>query len=110
MPTANSQTNVKLRRALWLAFQVSRPMGMGFLHSEAASKQTEESLYKAVNPANEDSFYADYVFGRMMKTRFSFEDGVLKINPENPQHDYQSWCGKYMTAADLVKATEESLK
>lgn len=107
-------TNKQLiARALWLAFQASAPMGMGFLHASHASQQTEETLFEACEPdAASDAaidIYTDYVFGRMMKTRFTVgADGALKISPETPRHDYQSWSGVYPTATALIKATEES--
>lgn len=105
MPTAIE----KLKRALWLAFQASSPLGMGFLHTKTASEATEESLYNDCVYRDPTSIDTDYVFGRMMKTSFSVSpDGVLDISPKVPRHDYQSWAGTYATAADLIKATEES--
>lgn len=99
----------KLKRALWLAFQASIPMGMGHLHSSSASEQTEDSLYKSVNPEGKDKFYTDYVFGRMMKTGFEIENEKLKINPETPRLDYQSWGSMYHSADSLIFAVEQSL-
>lgn len=103
--------DIKLKRALWLAFEASAPVGMGFLHSRAADAQTEDSLFAELADARiENSLFTDYVFGRMMKTKFTCTpSGELSIWPEKPRRDYQSWCSTYPTAADLVAAVERSL-
>lgn len=99
---------MKLKRALWLAFQASSPMGMGFLHAATADKQTEDSLFEQVQP-NEGKVYTDYVCGRMMKTDFRVDaDGKLTIRPEEPRTDYQSWGATYRTATALIAAVEKS--
>lgn len=98
----------KLKRALWLAFQASRPMGMGFLHTATAAQLNEDSLYA---PFADDGpeIRTDYVAGRMMKTTFRVsEDGRLTIHPEEPRHDYQSWAVQYPHAQNLINAVEES--
>lgn len=93
----------KLKRLLWNAFQASSAVGMGFLHAPDAKKQTEDSLYQAVNRDGKNEFYTDYVFGRMMKTKFSVDDaGNLKVSPEEPRLDYQSWGATYRSGAELI--------
>lgn len=94
----------KLKRAIWLAFQASPPMGMGFLHTASANAQTEESLTEGVT----DKAYFDYAHGRMMKTEFSLKDGRVCIHPETPRSDYQSWGNTYSSAAALLDAVEKS--
>lgn len=104
------QNENKLKRAFWLAFQASTPMGLGFLHVGAAGAQTEDSLFTS-NPPRDGKIYTDYVHGRMMKTTFDIsEDGVLSISPEKPRADYNSWASTYRTAQELIDATEESLR
>lgn len=99
----------KLSRALWLAFQVSVPMGMGVLHSKETAKATEAILFAETKQANQTRIDTDYVFGRMMKTRFSVTpNGDLELRPEIPRNDYQSWATTYPTATDLINAVEES--
>lgn len=100
----------KLKRLLWLAFQASQPMGMGFLHVSAAETQTEDSVYESCNPQDKNEIHTDYVFGRMMKTTFKVkEDETLSVSPKTPRLDYQSWGRKYGTASDLIQAAEQSL-
>ncbi len=84
-------------------------MGLGALHIGTANAQTEDSLFESA--ARNGTIDTDYVCGRMMKTEFKInEAGELQIWPETPRADYQSWATKYPTAADLIAATEESLK
>lgn len=97
-----------ISRCLWLAFQASTPIGMGFIHVEAAKQQTEESLYKGCIYRDPLCIDTDYVHGRMMKTTFSIKDGKLVVMPENPRGDYQSWCLRYDSASDLISATHTS--
>ena len=98
------------KRALWLAFKASSSAGMGILHARQASQQTEDSLFDA-HKRSESSVYADYAFGRMMKTDIKVdEDGNLDIHPEKPRHDYQSWASTYPTSKDLIEATIKSFE
>lgn len=96
----------KLKRALWLAFQASSPMGMGFLHVAAASALTEDSLFE--QNEGRDEIYTDYVAGRMMKTSFKLDGEKVVIYPEEPRVDYQSWGSTYKSATELLKAVDES--
>src|SRR5690349_16988974 len=77
--TMNTPTPTdKLRRALWLAFQASSPMGMGFLHSAQAAQITEATIfdYAGVDEPEPRYIGTDYLSGRMMKTGFAVdEDG-----------------------------------
>lgn len=103
----------KLRRALWLAFQASSPMGMGFPHAGIASKATEATIFDhvGVDKKGPRQIYTDYVSGRMMKTQFKVdEEGKLTISPEDPRSDYQSWCGTYPTGTSLIQAVEKSFQ
>lgn len=84
-------------------------MGMGALHMSSANAQTEDSLFKAVNPESKVKVYTDYVFGRMMKTEFSVnEAGELSVSPEKPRSDYQSWARKYASGSEMIAAVNEA--
>lgn len=100
-----------LTRVAWLAFQASKPMGLGFMHTERASNVTEADIAKEIlinNTALRISF--DYHVGRMIKTVFTLSrDGTIRIDPETPRQDYQSWYSTYPTAAALLQAAEASL-
>lgn len=112
IPTMNDTQRIKLKRALWLAFQASSAMGMGFLHASSAGAQDEDSLYGAYGPHTDAQHIdTDYVFGRMMKTTFRLNaQNELEITPQTPRLDYQSWALEYPTAADLIAAVELSLE
>lgn len=102
-----------LSRALWLAFQASAPMGLGFFQTGIASALTEEKLFETCKPSEGSDgtlrISTDYVAGRMMKTSFIVDaKGELSISPAVPRHDYQSWAGSYSTAAELLAAVDQS--
>ncbi len=104
----------KLHRALWLAFQASSPMGMGFLHAASAAAQTEQTLAQDYSPRQlpdgSQEIYVDYAFGRMMKTMFALhQDGSIEVKPEIPRNDYQSWGAFYPTATALLADVEKTL-
>jgi len=106
-PTMKPTSQQRLKRALWLAFVASRPVGMGFLHVEHAAAQTEDSLFDLYG--NDKGFTVDYACGRMMKTAFSIKDGAVIISPGVPEYNYQSWGSTYATACDLLAAVDQSL-
>lgn len=106
----NHDPKTLLKRVLWLAFQASRPVGMGFLHTAAASQQTEDTLFESAKSSHkEDTVYTDYLFGRMMKTTFEIKDGVVVVSPNEPRYDYQSWGDAYETGTALIEAAIKSL-
>jgi hypothetical protein len=98
----------KLSRIVWVAFKSSVPVGMGFLHHEVAMSKTEKTVvdFNSVK-TNEDgsiNFYADYLYGRMMKTGFQVTaDGTVKVSPEIPRLDYQSWAKRYENATEMIE-------
>lgn len=99
-----------VKRALWLAFQASRAVGMGFIHATQASQATEDSFFEK-HKRSETSAYADYGLGRMMKIDIEADDeGNLIIRPETLRYDYQSWVSTYPTAKALIKATIKSFE
>jgi hypothetical protein len=98
----------KLKRALWLAFQASSAVGMGFLHAGQARQQTENSLFEDAMAGRSGKIYTDYLCGRMMKTEFFIDGDSVVVRPELPRLDYQSWGAQYPTASDLLRAVDES--
>lgn len=111
MPNTTPTPQQKLKRLLWLAFQASTPMGMGFLHAKQAEMQDEESLYTDAIHRDPNVINTDYLCGRMMKTTFSVDaEGKLEVQPNVPRSDYQSWARKYATGDAMIAAVEESFK
>lgn len=107
------------KRILWLAYNASVPIGMGWLQERP--DVTEESLWKgyggngrpgrAVHEA-----YVDYGYGRMMKVGVIVgrTDGgnplaVEITNDGTPRGDYQSFARRYPTYADLLNAAVAEL-
>jgi len=103
-----------LKVALWLAYDASNPMGLGFLVASVAPKFNINSLWDKYKDSVTEfkdgniELYTDYVEGRMMKIIFSVnKDGLLTINDNRePCSDYQSWCRLYPTNRELVNAVK----
>jgi hypothetical protein len=51
----------------------------------------------------------DYVFGRCLKTRVKWADGVVTISPEQPKATYQNWGLTYRSAAKVIEAARKNL-
>ena len=94
------------KRMLWLAYQASRPVGMGMLHF--TEDKTEEEIGEAQE--NEIGYAADYCFGRMMKFGVRVNGDSIEYSDFPLSADYQSWSIKYRTYSDLEAAARESLK
>ncbi len=114
IPVPGNPVNV-VRRAFWLAFQASSPLGMGFLHTQAANAATESDVWAQVETdewtgQRRESPYGDYVFGRMMKTGLKYTSDEVLVTDNPPRHDYQSWCRHYPTYEALVEAAVKSLE
>jgi hypothetical protein len=94
-------------RMQWLAYQASKPMGMGWLHF--ANDKTEADIRDAVS-LDTNRCSSDYLFGRMVKCRIPFKDGAVAITDcRPPEADYQSWSHAYPTYAALHDAAVKSL-
>jgi len=87
-----------------LAYRAAIPMGLGFLHYRPDDPQDAETIKPHVRPGKE--VYMDYVSGRMVKLYIKV-DGNRLITHDTPSYDYQSWCNKYPTYADLIGAAKE---
>ena len=104
------------KRILFLAYEASQVFGMGAFQAREAVTEDQvwtNTVTKGDYPGlhrDEEEIYADYVFGRMMKTRFVLKgntisyDGVDKTN-----RGYQSWGAKYKTYTKLFQAALKSL-
>ena len=108
-----------VKRAMFLAYEASSVFGMGAFQAvdDVNEEQVWERMYnrgdypggntdKGNRPGN---VYADYVFGRMMKTGFSWNDTKIDVNDTKPRIDYQSWSLKYEKYSDLIEAAIKSL-
>jgi hypothetical protein len=112
-----------IKRIFFLAYNASDVMGMGFL--QARPNMTEDQVISnilnrgdyssgpgVVFAGEANTLYADYVFGRMMKTRVAYDGNAVVIdhNPtDKPKLDYQSWGHKYKTWGSLVDAAMKQL-
>lgn len=114
-----------VKRAMWLAYQASRPVGAGYLQVRDGMTEADvwSNLYDGPMggdyPARSGSFadpnrpgkvYGDYVYGRMMKVGFKWDSDSITVQDEEPRRDYQGWCWKYPTYLALIQAAVESLK
>jgi hypothetical protein len=90
------------RRMLRLAYDASRAVGMGFL--AARDRVTDAELWTDATYARPDGVNADYLFGRMMKLRFTFGPDWVDGSDGAYSRDYQSFAGKYPDFASLAAA------
>jgi hypothetical protein len=96
-------------RALFLAYEASEVVGMGIY--QARDNVTEGDLWSQCKSLNRDGsyrVYADYAYGRMMKTSFKITDTTITCS-DSVSPDYQSWCYKYSSYTELIRAAVESL-
>lgn len=96
------------KEVFWLAWKSSKTLGMGFLRDD--SMATKDDVWHNIvgqedypcNIRTSDIFYADYVFGRMMKLGIKVENNGITIRDGELRSDYQSWCNTYPTIEELV--------
>ena len=111
------------KRAFFLAYEAcGGARGMGLL--QAVQGAAEDDVWRNVRSAGDygagaeklmrasepGRAYGDYVFGRMMKLSIEFDGQAVTVRDDVPRSDYQSWCRKYRTYAELVRAAIESLQ
>ena len=111
---SNEQALEVAKEAIWLAWNAcGGSVGMGVFQANDAAKKDEvwKRAYDqgdyAMRHGPAEEVHADYVFGRMMKLYFSVKDGTIKHRDDAPRGDYQSWCYRYKTYADLFDAAEK---
>ena len=107
---SNAEAMAVAKRALYLAWVAAGgPRGMGFLQDRG--QQDENAVWDQAyekrdyngRPEGEPAgrIDADYVFGRMLKLRFSVNGDSIDFPDHEPRGDYQSWCGRYPSFAAL---------
>jgi len=113
---SHESTTSLAKRILFLAYEASGVMGMGAFQERDAI--TEEQVWNNVVTKGDyggfshdsENLYADYVFGRMMKTRFTLKDNTITYNGDDkPRVGYQSWGSKYKSHTKLFQAALKSL-
>lgn len=107
------------KEAVYLAWQAcGGTSGGGFLQDRGPHQDRErvwdhaynERDYAGGHKGDKKAVNCDYVMGRMMKLRFVVDGDTLKnISDSNPRGDYQSWCFRYNTYADLFDAAEANV-
>lgn len=100
---------------MFLAYNSSQVFGMGFCRQR--DNVTEDDVFNNIlNRGDYPSafnlpvtgLYADYVFGRMMKTRFETKHDKIVVLNEKLHPDFQSWCRAYRSYNELFnKAAKE---
>lgn len=99
------------KEMVWLAWKAcGGPIGMGVLQDQPNA--TKEDVWKSMACRGDYNCVsdlpkagkvdADYVFGRMMKLRFSFNADSVTCANSKPNPEYQGWCRTYPTYEDLV--------
>jgi hypothetical protein len=118
--TTTTNTDLLVRRALFLAWKASRVVGMGAFQ-DRGPEQTEDDVWKAAfnnedypggnlfNKNKTGKIYADYVMGRMMKIGFEWKEGEVSCNNDLWKRDYQSFCRTYPNFQTLIESAEKSL-
>ncbi len=104
-----------VKKALFLAWKAcGGPLGMGILQDKPNA--TEDDVFKNVlgnedypikSSLPENEIRADYVFGRMMKIRISFDNDNIYYPDISLSSAYQSWSKSYNSYEELFKTAEE---
>lgn len=107
--------------ALWLAWQeCGRSTGMGIFQDNPTA--TKQDVLKNATSAGDypglgsmrglksNEYYADYVFGRMMKLHYTADRKGISYNDSPLRRDYESWCVVYPTYEKLFQAAIVSLQ
>lgn len=120
------------RKMVWLAYKASNPVGLGNL--QYREDITEETLWNSADVAkltkaepisswterigilcgkgrpSTTCVSCDYVFGRMVKLKFSFTDSDVAIDyDQTVSCDYQSWASSYQSIQQLRHAAIHEL-
>lgn len=108
-----------VKEAFWLAWKAcGKPQGMGvFQDRPGASKQEvwdcvfhKKDYPYSIDKNRPGKVYGDYVFGRMMKVGFQWDDTSVEVQESPPRPDYQSWCRIYSSYEGLVREAIRSLE
>ena len=111
MRHASSNPTELAKQMVWLAFQAAVPVGMGRMHAESASAADIVDVWRVTYSPSRNEVQADYVFGRMTKLfiRINEADGYIEHSESTPHPEYQSWCRRYPTYADLIVAASAAI-
>ena len=104
------------KEAMWLAWTACDcSVGMGVFQANDAVKKDkvweqayEMGDYSGRGGMDKSEVDADYVFGRMLKLRFHIKGDTLQLPDDTPRGDYQGWCYKFKSYADLFDAAEQA--
>lgn len=100
------------KQFFWLAWSAAGgPVGAGVFQDHPTADandvfaNVEASGDYTRNLNRPGQLYADYVFGRMLKTGLSLDaDSVTVDDSRIPRPDYQAWSRKYKSVSDLLAA------
>jgi len=107
------------KRLFWLLWQAcGKPFGMGILKDRPNA--TEDEVWDNIKNSGDyignirhapsNVFYADYVFGRMMKINVRILDSHnIEIDDGPYDIEYQMWSDNYPTPQSIVEAVNRSL-
>lgn len=117
----NPQETVK--EAMWLAWQAcGGTSGWGCFQDRDGV--TRDDVWNNIHDGSHGGDYptatghprkpdgkasADYVFGRMMKLRLSYDAKGIEFPDSQPTSDYQRWFIKYRTYEDLLNAAAKNV-
>lgn len=104
------------KQYFWLAWNAcGGPLGMGWLQNKSGASIDDvwnnvinEGDYPGRTRNIAGNYYADYVFGRMMKVGIKVHDDVVEILGFPPRIDYQAWCHKYVDEETLLRAAADA--
>jgi hypothetical protein len=105
-----------IKRAFWLAWLAcEKTTGLGFLKDRPDA--SEEDVWNNVkingdypiNHNKRNEFYADYVFGRMMKWGCEIKKEMIYIQDKTFNIEYQSFSIKYKDNQSLINETAKSI-
>lgn len=110
----SGDSNELVKQFFYLAWRAcGGPLGMGWLQDNPnadADKVFDNVKSAGDYPGNftrckYGEYYADYVFGRMMKVGIAVLDNdVIGISDHPPTPDYEAWCHAFPTHEALLEA------
>ena len=94
-------------RAICLAFDASKPIGMGVLEYSVAHKIPEDRVLADFK--SDGAVHTDYIGGRMMKLSLSVTEEGVGYPYTEPNSEYQSWVDTYATYEDLLTQANKEI-
>lgn len=100
-------TEAQLREVAALAYNASRPEGLGFLqYVEGDVRSVDLGHIKVIN-----GFHHDYVQGRKIRLTVRREsDGAYSVPDADPSIGHQTWAWRYPSYRALLKAAGVSVE